>query len=250
MSRKLRRRSPSIAPRTLAGICVAALGWLAAPKSASAQERFGDKHQLVISAENLFGFSTEHFGQSQPGGDVSTNASHFNLLFTGSRQQDVGLFTPLGPQVGGHFFIIPSLSIGGTIGYETRGASIDTPIVNGTRTQNQRDESTFVFLPKVGYVLSLNDLLGFWFRGGIGFARVGSSGNNPTSASDTLWLFSLDAPFVVSPFQHFGFYVGPQGNLSFAGSHSQTAPNGVETSFGNSYRSFVIGTGLFGYVDL
>jgi hypothetical protein len=246
MNRNVRRRSSSITPRAIAAV----LAWLAAPGSASAQERFGDKHQLVIAAENLFGFTTERFGASPQTGDVSVTATHFNLLFTGSRQQGIGLSTPVGPQVGGHFFVIPSLSIGGTIGYESRGASITTPVANGTLTVDQRDESTFVFVPKVGYVLSLNERLGFWFRGGIGFARVGSSGNNPSSMSDTFGLISLDALFVVTPFQHFGFYVGPQGNLSFGGSHSQTAANGVETSFSSSYRSFSIGTGLFGYIDL
>jgi hypothetical protein len=250
MSPKVRRRSSKSLRSLLLGLGFAGFSSIAMPRSASAQARFGDKHQLVISAENLFSFTTERSGQSPATGDTSVNGTHFGFLFTGARQENVGLSTPIGPEVGGHFFIIPSLSIGGTLGYETRGASVSTTMGNATVTVDRRDESTFILLPKVGYVLSLNDIIGFWFRGGIGFARVGSSGTNPTSASDTFWLFSLDALFVVTPFQHFGFYVGPQGNLSFAGSHSQTAPNGTETSFGASYRSFSLGTGLFGYVDL
>jgi len=61
---------------------------------------------------------------------------------------------------------------------------------------------------------------------------------------------TLDALFVVSPFPHFGFYAGPQANLSFAGTHSRTQGNGVELSWGASFRSLGLGLGLIGYVDL
>lgn len=249
MKRHHRGRSSKTA--LLASLGCAGLVWLGAPRSASAQTRFGEKHQLAVGAENLFGFTTERFGQSPSTGDTSVTSTHFGLLFTGQREENVNLASPLGPQISGHFFIIPSLSLGGTIGYETLSASQTRPAPNGTLTTNLPDENTFLFIPKVGYVLSLSDLLGFWFRGGLGFVHEGVSGsNNPTSTSDTFWLFSADALFVVTPFQHFGFFVGPQANLSLSGSHSQTAANGVETSFSGSYRSFSIGTGLFGYVDL
>ena len=162
------------------------------------------------------------------------------------------MITPLGPQVAGHYFVIPSLSIGGTIGYEGRGGSHTQTVANGTRvTTDQADESTFLFVPKVGYVLAFNDVIGFWFRGGIGFARVAASGaGNTGSISNTFWLFSADALFTVTPFAHFGFYVGPQANLSFAGSRSVTAPSGVETSFSASFRSLALSTGVFVYFGL
>jgi hypothetical protein len=237
--------------RILASVAMAALCWFGAERSAAAQTRLGDKRQLVISAENLFGWTTQRVGLSPPGGDVSVTSSHVGFLFTGSREQDVGLASPVGTQIGGHYFVMPSLSIGGTIGFDTRGASTTTPVANGTLTQDQADETTFVLLPKVGYTLALNDVIGFWFRGGIGIAHVSSSGvGNGPDLSDTFWLFSLDALFTVTPVQHFGFYVGPETNLSFTGSHTSTARNGVETSFGASYRNFAIGTGLFGYIDL
>src|SRR5215471_13980115 len=154
------------------GLVLASLG---VARRAEAQDRFGEKGQLVISAENLFSLSSERFGSSPPGGDVSQTSSRFGFLFSGQRvNQSV---SPIGPQIGGHFFIIPSLSIGGTIGYEARGGSTTRPAGNGgENTQDAPDESTFIFLPKVGYVLGLTPILGFWFRGGIGVAHVGTSG--------------------------------------------------------------------------
>jgi hypothetical protein len=97
----------------------------------------------------------------------------------------------------------------------------------------------------------LNNMLGFWFRGGLGFAHVGESGpGNSTKLGHTFWLLSLDALFVASPFPHLGFYGGPQANLSFAGSFSVTNQAGTETSVSSSFRSIGVGFGLFGYFDL
>ena len=129
--------------------------------------------------------------------------------------------TPRGPQVGGHYFIIPSLSLGATLGYEARVARSPSRLGNrGIVTQDTDNTSTFVFVPKVGYALMFNDVIGFWFRGGPGFFRVGTTDATDTRIrdSDTFWLLSLDAFFVVSPVQHVGFYVGPQADISFTGS--------------------------------
>jgi hypothetical protein len=252
MSRKILGSSRSLKARSLfLGCALAASFWFLAEGRAAAQTRLGDKGQLVISAENLFSWANERVGRSLASGDQSDTSTRFGFLYSGSRE--AGTVTPLGPQVGGHYFVIPNLSIGGTIGYEARGGSRTQSLAAGTasRTDDAADESTFVLLPKVGYTLMLNNMLGFWFRGGLGIAHVGLSGpGNNTKVGHTFWLLSLDALFVVSPVQHFGFYAGPQANLSFAGSFSITDQNGTETSVSSSFRSIGIGFGLFGYFDL
>jgi hypothetical protein len=228
----------------LVGIVVAWMGW---HRSASAQSRFGDKGQLAITAENLFAFSSDRVGESFPDGEHSTTTDRFGLLYS---QGDP---TPRGPQVGGHYFIIPSLSIGGTLGYEARGGSTTQPMGNrGLVTQDTESISTFVFAPKVGYALMLSNVIGFWFRGGPAFFRIGTTGAIDTRIKDshTYWLLSLDAYFVWSPVQHLGFYAGPQADISFAGSHSQTDANLLETSRSASYRSLGLGLGVIGYIDL
>ena len=149
------------------------------------------------------------------------------------------------------------MSIGATLGYESRGGSVTgpprppAPLV----TNNKPDVSTFVFIPRFGYALPLTPALGFWFRGGLGVYRVGASDPVDSRAKDvfTVWLLALDALFVVSPAQHFAFFVGPQADISFAGSHSQTivrANVSIETSQNYSYRDIGLGAGLLGYFDL
>jgi hypothetical protein len=110
-------------------------------------------------------------------------------------------------------------------------------------------------MPKVGYTFMFNDKLGFWLRGGIGFWRVGwsSADDSRVKQAVSYWLVSLDALFVVTPVQHFGFYVGPQADISLGGSHSGTVPMGnvvVDVSANRSFRDVLIGTGLIGYFNL
>ena len=235
------------AVRFFVGASVAGLTFLFCGRDASAQTRFGDKGQLAITGENLFAFSSERSGESFPDGEHSVNNTRFGFLYS------QGSPTPRGPQVGGHYFVIPSLSIGATLGYESRGGSRTDPQgMRGIITRDLDSSSTFVFVPKVGYALMFNNIIGFWFRGGLGFFRIGTTDatNSMIKDSNTYWMLSLDAFFVVSPVQHFGFYVGPQADLSFAGSHSTTEGNGITTSQSASYRSLGLGLGLIGYVDL
>jgi hypothetical protein len=107
-----------------------------------------------------------------------------------------------------------------------------------------------VLLPKVGYALMFNDTIGFWFRGGPGFSRIGSDDNNGGKEALTFWTLSADALFVVLPVQHFGFYVGPQGEISFTGSDTTTQPNGVSVSRDTSYQSLALSVGMLGYFGL
>jgi hypothetical protein len=221
--------------------------FLSRERAAFAQTRFGDKGQLAITGENLFVFSSERAGQSLPDGEHSQTTNRFGFLYS------QGSPSPRGPQVGGHFFVIPSLSVGATLGYEARGGSRTDPQPNrGIVTRDTDDISTFVLVPKVGYALMLGNVVGFWFRGGPGFFRVGTTDPTDTRvrSADTFWLLSLDAFLVVSPVQHFAFYAGPQADLSFTGSHSETNPMGIETSWSASYRSLGLGLGLIGYLDL
>jgi hypothetical protein len=228
----------------------AAGAFLAREADAQAQARFGDKGQLAITGENLFSLSSERFGDSLLNNvETSTTVNRFGFLFSRCGAADGGsLPSPRCTQVGGHYFIIPSLSIGATLGYESRGGTQTGPVGQAIVTRDLRDESSFAFLPKVGYALMFSQVVGFWFRGGPGYFHDGSSQNGEQSHS--YWLLSGDALFVVSPFQHFAFYVGPGFDFSFSGTRTETNQMGVKTSWGASYRDFGVGLGLIGYVDL
>jgi hypothetical protein len=239
---------------TLAATGMATFAFLAREGDALAQSRFGDKGQLVLSAENLFALSTERHAEAWPTGDEIDVTNRFGILYS---DRD-GSLSPHGPQLGAAYFFLPSMSIGGTIGYESRGGSHTphpTPPL-APLTINKSDVSTFIFIPRFGYALSLTSALGFYFRGGIGVYRVGATEavDSRNKESVTYWLLAVDALFYVSPVQHFAFFLGPQADISFAGSHnrSEVQNNGTvaELSQNESYRGIGIGAGLLGYFDL
>ncbi|HEX9296921.1 MAG TPA: hypothetical protein VF881_13850 [Polyangiaceae bacterium] len=227
----------------------AAFALLAREAPAFAQARFGDKGQLAITGENLFSLQTERFAESPPplGLEFAVTQNRFGFLYS------QGTPSPHGPQAGIHFFVIPSLSIGGTIGYEARGGSHTErrgPGESVVVTLDDADSSTFNLQFKIGYALMFSDVVGLWFRGGPGYFRVGTQQPaNGDKDTWSYWLLSLDALLVVSPFRNFAFYAGPQGDISFAGSRSHTE-DGVTASWGGTYRDIGIGLGLIGYVNL
>ena len=229
------------------GVFVAAVLVLASEKAAFAQgaRNFGDQGQLAITAENLFGFSMERIGIDQPNNtERSETFTNFGLFHRATNFR--------GPWVGAHYFVIPNLSIGATLGILTTGGSTTQTNSSGTTvTTDKASGFTFVAIPKVGYALMMTNALGFWFRGGPGvYTSTSSSPNTDASSNTTFWFLSLDALFVVTPVQNFGFYVGPQGNFSFAGSSSSTNNSGVTVSQDSTFRSFSIDAGIFGHFDL
>jgi hypothetical protein len=247
MIRKLQSISSVRGAAFAVGVFVAVLLALAGEKTAFAQaQQFGDRGQLVITAENLFGFSTERtaddVGTDRESSDTN---SQFGLFYRGAVASEARGW------VGAHYFVIPNLSIGATVGLQTAGSSHTETVRGVTTTTDGPSLFGFVLLPKVGYALMLNNMLGFWFRGGPGYVRASTSNaTNDASGARSYWFLSVDALFVITPVQYFGFYAGPQANLSFAGSLSGTNNQGVTTSVDSSYRSFSIDAGVFGYFDL
>jgi hypothetical protein len=234
---------------------VASFAFLAREGEALAQSSgFGSPGQLLLTAENLFAFSTERRAEAFPTGDAVDTTNRLGLLY--SDRQD-SFLSPHGPQVGGAYFFAPSMSIGGTIGYESRGGS-NQPVPQpplAPVTNSKDSTSTFIFIPRFGYALSMTPALSFYFRGGLGVYHTGITNAVDSRISDsyTYWLLALDALLVITPVQHFGFYVGPQADISFAGSHSRSGlqmGQVVEGSQNISFRDIGIGAGLLGYFDL
>jgi hypothetical protein len=229
------------------GVFVALLFALAGEKAAYAQaQQFGDQGQLTFTAENLFGISFNRVAASNDTTTNSTTSTHYGFLYS----NQLGT-TPRGPWIGAHYFVIPNLSVGGTLGVESTTSTNTTETGGTSQSNKQATRSGFVILPKAGYSLVLSPIMAFWFRGGLGFARQGTSDPNDSSGSSiTAWFLSADALFVVTPVHAFGFYVGPQGNLSFAGSASNTNNAGATTSVDASFQSFSIDVGVLGNFNL
>jgi hypothetical protein len=228
-------------PHRLALAWSVAMALALGASTAGAQPRLGTPGQVAITAEDLTGY----FAEQRRFEDVNhakytDNTNHLSLLFSSA-----------GIRLGAHYFVIPSLSVGATFGYELRSGSVTVPDGGGTYTRDKGNEWTLVFQPKVGYALMVTDAVGFWFRGGPGIMHVSAHPevwDRSHEVRETYWLIGLDALVAILPVPHFGLFLGPTADFSFAGSHGETYwDQGVRVDYDHhgSYRRL---GGTFGLV--
>jgi hypothetical protein len=230
----------------LAGGILAATGILAGAKPAAAQRvPIASPGSFMVSGEDMVGYFSEHVGYKDAN----------NLQFDATRNYLSLPFRTAGVKLGLHYFVIPGLSLGGALGFESRSGSNTYEDVGGVYTRSIATETTFLFQPKVGYLLMLTPVAGFWFRGGIGvrYDRNRVNDYEPDSRiTDTSWHLSGDVLFVITPVPHFGFYIGPTGDISLTGTHHEHLVNPatgtvVDWSHSASYSRLGLGMGLLGY---
>jgi hypothetical protein len=207
-------------------------------------QNFGEKGQIAISAERLFGFTYDTATVSANNQDTTASVTHFSLLSSPvSIGGSGGNFIWAGygsPRVAGDYFLIDRLSLGAALGYAHWSATVQEPGPGGDETTTSGD--SFTFAPRVGYYLTFNDKIGFWPRGGFTyrtFSAENASGNNLA--------LTLEAPFAFTLLPHVAFWAGPTLDFGLTGSQSFEQPNGATTS--NDFRATAIGiqTGLVVY---
>ncbi|HEY6557583.1 MAG TPA: hypothetical protein VI072_09930 [Polyangiaceae bacterium] len=200
--------------------CMLGAALVLGASGASAQE-FGAKGTPAISADRLFGISiTNRTVDPDPGGEVERDTTVFGLGWQGTAvpsPYDV-------PRLAFDYFIIDSLSIGGSIGYANVSFE-DEPGDEG-------EGSTFIFAPRVGYVFNFNDWASFWIRGG--FTYHSTSIGEDDEVEEHGFALTVEPTFVLSPSTHWGFVLGPTMDLALTGER-EVGGNDVDvgyTSFG------------------
>jgi hypothetical protein len=231
--------------------CFRRLGWyassvlglsllLATVQRAVAAPAFGEAGRFALTAEDVTGYSfrsLKYWDRNDRTVEYSRSAFSFALASGGVR-------------LGLHYFVIPGLSLGGTVGYESVSGSNTYQDNPGTWSTDVPTNNHFVLAPKVGYVLMFTDVVGFWFRAGLGYERFklrASEGDSRDYYRESFLMASADILFVCSPIPHFGLFVGPTGDRSLVGSHFvRDVTNG---DYSNDSRFWRLGltSGLIGY---
>jgi len=221
-----------------------AFGLAALLMSSSAfAQTFGNKGQLGISAERLFGFyhESQTLNRPAPFGDQTTKYDSFNFLSSdlgGGGGNGGGFFGA--PRVAADYFIIDHLSLGLALGYSH--ISVSTPGNNGTTTSVGTD--SFLFAPRVGWAYMFNDIIGIWPRGGLTYRTF-----NPGNVSGHVLAFTAEVPVVFTVIPHVAFWAGPTLDLGFTGSFSQTTA-GVSVSQDFNATAIGLQTAMVAYFDL
>lgn len=190
---------------------------------ALAQNVFGPKGTAAFSADRLFGFYSVHDETETPAGDVDVDTTTLGFAWQGG-------FNPSPytiPRLGFDYFVIDSLSIGGSIAY----AQYDVD-------DTDNEGNVFLFAPRVGYVWMFGDVVGFWLRGGLTYHSYDRDG----AFDENGLAFTGDPMFVIAPTAHFGFVVGPILELTLTGEREAGG-----TDLDHHYTTFGVAMGPMGW---
>lgn len=225
--------------RSLQSACAAAA--LLVSSSAWAQN-FGEKGEIAISAERLFGFTYDSARATLNGQDSKGSVTHFSLLSSPvTLKVGNGVWAGYGsPRVAGDYFVIDRLSVGAALGYAHW--SLTTQPAGPGAVETTITGDSFTFAPRAGYFLTFNDKIGFWPRAG--FTYRSFSADNQSGHDFAL---TLEAPFAFTLIPHVVFWAGPTLDLGLSGSQKFEAANGTTTSIDFNATEFGIQTGLVVY---
>ena len=217
-----------------------------AKRAAKAQGRFGDKGQLAITAENLFEFGTERYGQyGRQRRELAPPSTTWGSCSA--------VAAPLlrCPQVGGILLHHSRLSRSVRRSVTNRAAE-RTPRRTATgpsSTNSPPNDSTFVFVPKVGYALMLGQVVGFWFRGGLGYFYDGGSAANQDRHQLLVPVGRCGSGR--EPFPALGLLCGPAVRPQLYGiAHRDERPWALGFRGTRPSATSGVGVGVIGYVDL
>jgi hypothetical protein len=211
--------------------------------AAIADTDFTKAGTFTFSAERLTGFFVNDAsietdgtaGDTPVTADIDNSTSTFALLGNGLEAAPAGV-----PRLGFDYFVIDSLSIGGSALYATQSETTEsagTAVFGGgmggglavdVRSEEETDRTLLALGPRVGYAMKFSDLLGFWGRGGLTYTRAttdvlarnlepGDDVTEDSSSSVSALALSLDAELVITPVEHIAIGVGPLFDISFVG---------------------------------
>jgi hypothetical protein len=196
---------------------------------------------LTLGVERVFGFTTSTLTDE---GDVVTNTTSL----TGFSLGNTGRNTLAGysvPRVNVDYILPMGLSFGGAFGLSTVGFRSENKTGQVTVT-NEATLTGFLFAPRVGYMIGLNEQFGIWPRGGFSYIYASTTDedadNDNGDTSTGYGALTLEVPFVFAPTKSFGFVATPALDLGVAGSRET---GGEEYDGDLSLTEFGITLGLF-----
>jgi hypothetical protein len=238
------------------GACLFATSPVAAQAAAATSSAvLGMPGTWLIAGEDMMGYFSEHrtFRAYPPtplfpqGPETTLSQNRFSFALRN------------GARVGVYYFLFPSFTLGGVVGFETKSGSDTHEDTPGTWTHDGPTAVSFLMEPKAGYLFMMTPVFGFWFRGGLGFrydsqTYVGS--DNKTR--DSAWFVSADILFLAALIPHCGVFVGPTADVSFAGNYGDFRPAvlaapgvlaqpGVDWTSKESYNRLGATIGFMGY---
>ncbi|OJY28787.1 MAG: hypothetical protein BGO98_08045 [Myxococcales bacterium 68-20] len=230
--------------------CAAALSMLSLANGGrawaddAAPRRFGDRGQLVVTADRLMplaGYTTQSITASDGDTTTKTTDSGASMAFLVGREPSLGTMHTV-PRVALDYTFLRGLTVGASFalafGIDGTHTEDRAPKV-GPRTvrENTIPGATLLgFAPRFGYVLALPKNFAFWPRAGIAFysmesQREETSNLGVTSTAtvrDTVFSLDLDPQLVWTPLPNVLVHAGPIANIPLTGTHETAFAQGPE----------------------
>lgn len=207
--------------RTLVGLTILLTSSLGACVAWGQSEdaSFGRAHQLVLSADRLFGYM--HASETLSYGGTSRSGSSNNVSIFGSPFASFAA-SYAAPRLAFDGFVTDGLSLGGAASYFWTSSK-----AVGSTSSTSIDG--FMIMPRVGYALALSPASGIWPR--IGFSYLHASGSGRTV---DLYAVTMELPLVIVLGPHVALLAGPTIDLGVGGSQDQgsTSIDAKETDIG------------------
>jgi hypothetical protein len=182
-------------------VWLAAFGLVVTASSLAQAQTLGVRHDFTIGVERVFGMYSGRVELERPPLDYSVETTSFGLAF----QRPISMLAT--PRVSFDYFIIPSLSLGGTLGF-------DSADPGGDPDNNDEESGAVLFAPRVGYAIPFNTEWGVWFRGGLTYVAWDTDDNDEGTS---LMALSGEAAFYFMPVPAVGFTGGPVLDLGISG---------------------------------
>ena len=220
-------------------------GALAPTGSARAEEgqgasRFG-RRGIIVSAERLIPLTSyESVKTTQSDGSSETKSDLSLGLLSNAPYTAFGTFYNL-PRIAFDWIPVRNLTLGGAAWLYTQLTANDSqsPAGGSTTSTDQPKVTYWGVSPRVGYVVPLGDVLSLWPRAGVEYHNVSSSSvNGSVSPSVDQFAIDVEAMLVISPWNHFGFTVGPTIDIPVSGKSTSTSGTGTGTTGGATGASF------------
>lgn len=196
---------------------------------------------LTLGVERVFGFTAT---SATDEGDILTNTTTTTGFSLGNTSSNVQRVFSV-PRVNVDYVLPMGLSFGGAFGLSTIGATIENK--NGQVTvTNEASLTAFLFTPRVGYMIGLNEQFGIWPRGGFSYVYASTTDedadNDDNDVSNSYGALTLEVPFMFVPNRSFGFVATPALDLGVAASREL---GGDEYDGDLSLTEFGITLGMF-----
>jgi hypothetical protein len=201
------------------------------------QEVFGTKGDLALGIDRVFGIHFTHLKVDNPGRGPDRKYEQTGIGF-GWRGR--GARSPFDQaRFAVDYFVIDSLSIGGSIAYASYNDDDDDD-------DDDDDHSDFLFSPRVGYAIGFSNKFGFWPRGGFTYHSRSRDDDAFVDDDENGFAFTAEAMFYWTPIEHFGFLFGPTLDIDFTGEREVGRED-----WDQRWRSIaLVNVGIFGWIPL